>query len=131
MINFPERLRSARKAKGWSLQELATQVGNISKQALGKYEQGLMKPEDGTLFALTQALGLNPSYFLKPARVDLGAVSFRKKASLKVKERAGITWTATWRLKNCCTLSTNSATRSAGRPRYPATKRSSRRRRCC
>lgn len=88
MINFPERLRSARKAKGWSLQELAEQVGNISKQALGKYEQGLMKPEDSTLFALTQALGLNPSYFLKPARVDLGAVSFRKKASLKVKERA-------------------------------------------
>ena len=68
MINFPERLRSARKAKGWSLQELASQVGNISKQALGKYEQGLMKPESDTLFALTQALGLNPSYFLKPAR---------------------------------------------------------------
>ncbi|MBW3127204.1 helix-turn-helix domain-containing protein [Hymenobacter profundi] len=88
MINFPDRLRSARKAKGWSLQELAEQVGNISKQALGKYEQGLMKPEVDTLFGLTKALGVKPDYFLKPARVDLGAISFRKKASLKVKERA-------------------------------------------
>ncbi|WP_026461377.1 helix-turn-helix domain-containing protein [Adhaeribacter aquaticus] len=88
MINFPERLRSARKMRGWSLQELANQVGIISKQALGKYEQGLMKPEESTLYALTKALGVKADYFLKPQRVTLGPVEFRKKSSLKVKESA-------------------------------------------
>lgn len=88
MTDFSERLRSARKMRGWSLQELANQVGNISKQALSKYEQGVMKPEESTLFALTKALGVKADYFLKPTRVTLGPVEFRKKASLKVKERA-------------------------------------------
>jgi len=90
MINFPERLRSARKMRGWSLQELADHVGIISKQALSKYEQGLMKPEEDTLFALTKALGVKADYFLKPQRVILGPIEFRKKASLKVKESASL-----------------------------------------
>lgn len=90
MENFSERLKSARKMRGWSLQELADNVSmSISKQALHKYESGQMKPTGEVLIALSKALDVKPDYFLK-ASVELGVVEFRKKAKLSVKQEESI-----------------------------------------
>ncbi len=87
MNTFAERLKSARKIKGWSLQDLADQVSvSISRQSLNKYEQGTMKPTGEVLVALSKALGVKPDYFLRDSSIVLPEVKFRKKARLSVKE---------------------------------------------
>ena len=87
MKAFAERLKSARKMKGWSLQELADHQGiNITKQALNKYEQNLMKPTAEVLIALSKALDVRPDYFMKESTIELAPVEFRKKAKLSSKQ---------------------------------------------
>ena len=85
MTTFADKLRAARKMKGWSLQELADQVGTITKQSLNKYEQGMMKPEEANLSLLATALGVTTEYFYRTNRVELGQVDFRKKVRLTAK----------------------------------------------
>ena len=38
-MTFGEKLQALRKARGWSQEELATQI-NVSRQALSKWESG-------------------------------------------------------------------------------------------
>lgn len=91
MNAFAHRLKSARKMKGWSLQELADNITiAISKQALNKYEQNLMKPTGELLIALAKALDVKPDYFLKESKIELTPVEFRKKAKLSAKEEESI-----------------------------------------
>lgn len=86
MNAFAERLKSARKMKGWSLQELADKVDiAITKQALNKYEQNTMKPTGEVLIALAKVLEVKPDYFLKESKIKLAPVEFRKKAKLSAK----------------------------------------------
>lgn len=90
MKYFSERLKSARKMKGWSLQELADNLSiAISKQALHKYEAGTMNPSGEVLIALSKALEVKTVYFMR-APLELGAVEFRKMSSLPVKEEESI-----------------------------------------
>lgn len=87
MNAFAERLKSARKMKGWSLQDLADQVSvSISKQALNKYELGTMKPTGEVLVSLSRALNVKPDYFLREPSIDLPEVKFRKRAKLTAKD---------------------------------------------
>ncbi len=87
MNPFPERLRAARKKRGWSLQDLADNMPvSISKQALNKYEAGLMQPSGEVLVALGKALQVKADYFARPLVLDLPPVEFRKAASLPVKQ---------------------------------------------
>ncbi len=91
MEQFAERLKSARKMKGWSLQELADQIGNsITKQALNKYEQNVMKPSVSVLLALAKVLQVKPDYFLKTSTIELAPIEFRKKAKLSAKHEDSI-----------------------------------------
>ena len=90
MTSFAENLQAARKMRGLSLQGLADRIGNISKQALNKYELGTMKPEGPMLNLLAQALEVSPDYFFRSARLELGPVEFRKKAKLTGKETDSI-----------------------------------------
>jgi Zn-dependent peptidase ImmA (M78 family)/DNA-binding XRE family transcriptional regulator len=91
MNAFAERLKSARKMKGLSLQELADNIAiTISKQALNKYEQNLMKPTGEVLIALAKALDVKPDYFLKESKIVLAPVEFRKKAKLSAKDEDSI-----------------------------------------
>ncbi|HEU4554127.1 MAG TPA: XRE family transcriptional regulator [Chitinophaga sp.] len=86
MEHFPERLKSARKMKGWSLQDLADGMANaVTKQALNKYEAGVMKPSGEVLLQLAKALEVPPAYFMRPSSIQLPAVEFRKKAALSAK----------------------------------------------
>lgn len=91
MINFSERLKSARIMKGYSLQDLADQLDNqLTKQALNKYEKGLMKPDTETLLLLCNALSVRPDYFSRETVVKLENVEFRKLKKLTSKESARI-----------------------------------------
>ena len=80
------RLKLARKMAGMSLQNLSDLLENIvTKQALSKYEQGLMKPTNEVILALANVLNVKPDYFLKKKTVELNNISFRKKVNLPVK----------------------------------------------
>lgn len=59
---FSLRLASARQMAGFSMQELADMIG-ISKQAISKYEKGLMMPESTTLIKMASFLGVSETYF--------------------------------------------------------------------
>jgi Zn-dependent peptidase ImmA (M78 family)/DNA-binding XRE family transcriptional regulator len=91
MKNFSERLKSARIMKGYSLQDLANVLDNaVSKQALNKYEQGLMKPDQHILLKICNVLNVRPDYFMRETSINLGNIEFRKLKKLSVKESARI-----------------------------------------
>ena len=77
---FANRLQSARKMAGLSLQSLADKLGNVvTKQALNKYEQGKMKPDSTGLIALANALQVPVDYFYaNPSVIQLTQIDFRK-----------------------------------------------------
>lgn len=85
-----DRLRRARVLKSLSLQQLADQLGDISKQALSKYEQGRDTPNSTRLLSLADALGVSPEYFFRPDTVTLGEVDFRKHSSFGKKHQEAI-----------------------------------------
>jgi len=88
---FGDRLKSARKMQGYSLQGLADALeGKVSKQTLSKYEKGAMSPSGEVLMAIASALKVKPDYFLKKEQVQLGEVLFRKKARLSKKDEEAI-----------------------------------------
>jgi Zn-dependent peptidase ImmA (M78 family)/DNA-binding XRE family transcriptional regulator len=91
MKNFSERLKSARIMKGYSLQDLADALDNsITKQALNKYEMGLMKPDSEVLLLLCNALDVRPDFFVRETSITLENVEFRKLKKLSSKESARI-----------------------------------------
>ncbi len=54
---FGARLRAARKMAGMSMEDLAGKLGGlVTKQAIGKYEQGQMKPSPEVLEKLVEVL---------------------------------------------------------------------------
>jgi transcriptional regulator with XRE-family HTH domain len=89
MKNFAERLKSARKMNGYSLQDLADNMAvQISKQALNKYESGVMKPDSEILSALCKALNVSSDYFNRETTFSIDEnVSFRKLKKLSAKEQ--------------------------------------------
>ena len=88
---FSERLKLARKRSGMSLRALSSAMeGIVSAQAIGKYERGEMMPISTVAIALAEALEVSLSYLLSPSKVSLESVEFRKLASTKARERAGV-----------------------------------------
>ena len=86
---FPQRLRSARKMSGLTLDALSERISRrVTKQALNKYEQGAMYPDPDLLLPLCQALEVRPDYFTRQKRVVLAHYSFPKLARLSKKEQA-------------------------------------------
>ncbi len=87
MNNFGQRLLSARKMAGFSLQDLADKMDNsVSKQALNQYEKGMIKPLGSVVISLSRALNLPVDYFYKQSSVKLKNLEFRKKADMPVKD---------------------------------------------
>lgn len=64
--HFGTRLRMARKMRGLSQQQLADKL-NISKQAVSKFERGLMFPIHWLSFS--RALDVKPDFFLRESTV--------------------------------------------------------------
>lgn len=93
---FGQRLTQARKMRGLSLRALAEKLeGQVSHNALHKYEQGLMMPDSKVLVALCEALGRKPDFFFRERTVELEEIEFRKRASLGAKPLAAIREAAT------------------------------------
>ena len=84
---FGQRLKAARKMAGMSQQALADATDNrVTKQAISKYEKGLMKPDGKNLLALANALNVSTGYFFRESDVNLSKIEFRKKSKLHQKE---------------------------------------------
>ena len=58
-----ENLKKARKAKGWSLEQLAAQVG-INRSNIFCYEKGSKNPSAPVLSTLADALETTTDYLL-------------------------------------------------------------------
>lgn len=85
---FAERLKRARKASGFSMQDLASKVG-ISANMIKKYEHGQSMPTSNTLIKLSKALHVKSEYFFRQVQIPELVFEYRKKssASKKILER--------------------------------------------
>lgn len=88
MLN--DRIRRARILMGMSLQQLADSIGDISKQALSKYEKGKDTPNSTRLLQLADALNVSPDYFFRQETVELGEVDFRKHSTFGKKQQDAV-----------------------------------------
>jgi len=85
---FGERLQLARKKAGLSLRGLADAMGGqVTPQAIGKYERGEMMPSSTIMIALRNALGVSMEFLVAPLEVRLGALDFRKKSGTSARDR--------------------------------------------
>lgn len=77
-----DRIRRARVLRGLTLEALALQLGDISKQALSKFEKGEAAPNSTRLIQLARALSVKPEYFFRSDAVTLSPLEFRKLAKM-------------------------------------------------
>lgn len=84
---FARKLFTARKMAGLSTPEVAEKA-NLSKQAISKFEKGLMSPTSTTLLSLSDALNVSPDYFLKdePNGMILEKIKFREEQKIDDKD---------------------------------------------
>lgn len=88
---FGLRLKSARKMAGFSLQDLADLLDNrVTKQALSKYEMGLMRPTGEVLRLLSKVLKVTPEYLIAESTVKIEDVAFRKRLALAKKDEEAL-----------------------------------------
>lgn len=81
---FGARLREIRLAKGYTLAELASAMdGQLTKQALSKYETGQSQPRPTTLVALARALGVKAADLLAEPDYEIKCLQYRTRAPLK------------------------------------------------
>lgn len=84
---FAERFRSARLMNGFSLQDLADALeGNLSRQALHRYEKGEVIPDAEKINMLAKALKVSPDYFFRTTTVELSDIEYRKLSKMPQKE---------------------------------------------
>ena len=86
-----DRIRRARILKGLSLEALAQRMGDISKQALNKFEKGESLPSSTRLLQLGDALGVGAEYFFRQEEVELAPLEFRKLARMGKRKLEQVT----------------------------------------
>lgn len=85
------RLKLAREAMGLSLRELETVIGGeVSAQAIGKYERDEMMPSSPVLLALAKALHVRADYLLSTREIELTGVDFRKTPQATLKSEKAV-----------------------------------------
>jgi len=85
------RLKRSRDALGLSLRDLEAAIhGQVSAQAIGKYERDEMMPSSTALLALAKALHVSPEYLLSEREIELTGVDFRKAPHAGVKEERAV-----------------------------------------
>ncbi len=88
---FAKRLKSAREMRSLSMADLSAALGGqISPQAIYKYEAGKMLPGSSVLIQLSKALDVSFDYFFRPFKVEISGIEFRKKSKLTARERKSI-----------------------------------------
>jgi transcriptional regulator with XRE-family HTH domain len=82
-----ERLKMLRHSRALTLEELAGAAGAlVSRQAISKYERGLMLPSPRVLRSLAGALGVRVSELLAPPGIKVEILAFRKMSRFPRKE---------------------------------------------
>ena len=88
---FARRLQQARAMRGLSLRGLEKAIhGAVSHNALAKYERGEMFPGSDVLIALADALAQSVDFFVRPFRIEVSQVRFRKKAKFSIKRQSAV-----------------------------------------
>lgn len=86
-----DRLRLARKKAGLSMGGLVSAMGGqVSKQALSKYERNLMMPGSRVLGSLCRHLDVSLEFLMSSQIEALEGVDFRTHAKTTAKERAQV-----------------------------------------
>lgn len=80
---FGSRLREIRLAKGLTLEELATAMdGQLTKQALSKYETGKSQPRPAMMLALAKALGVKAAELFGEPDYAIECLQYRTRAPM-------------------------------------------------
>lgn len=83
-------LKNVRRMRGFTLEEVSQRLnGMVTKQAISKYERGLMKPSPVVMDALCKLYQAFPDFLLGRKPVVASYISFRSKEPVpqKVKQR--------------------------------------------
>jgi Zn-dependent peptidase ImmA (M78 family)/transcriptional regulator with XRE-family HTH domain len=88
MIHY--RIHRARMLRGLSLEALANHLGDISKQALNKFEKGDSKPNSTRILQLAKALNVKPEYFFRSDAIQLAPLEFRKLSKMPQARQASV-----------------------------------------
>lgn len=87
-MSVGDRLKQIRLARGFSLDELAAEMGGIvTKQALSKYETGKSEPSMRVMNALALTLGVKSAYFFESPLFSVTFHGFRKTSGLHVRDQ--------------------------------------------
>ena len=85
------RLKRAREALGMSLRDLEARInGQVSAQAIGKYERDEMMPSSAVLLSLANALEVSPEFLMSQRDVALAGIDFRKSPHASSKEERAV-----------------------------------------
>ena len=86
-----ERLKRFRLARGMSLDDLVAAIdGQVSKQALSKYERDKMQPTAVVLNRIAAALGVKSAQLWGEPACLVKCLAYRKRARLPKKEKERI-----------------------------------------
>jgi transcriptional regulator with XRE-family HTH domain len=80
MVDFPEKLKVLRSAKGLTQQQLADRL-NITKSLISAYETNIRMPSIDNLIKLSKVLGVTTDYLLnieKRQMIDVSNLSQRQ-----------------------------------------------------
>lgn len=84
-------LKNMRKMRGLTLDEVSERLNSlVTKQAISKYERGLMQPSDTVMDALCRLYQASPDFLLERKPVTVSDFSFRSKYPLSKKEEQRI-----------------------------------------
>jgi Zn-dependent peptidase ImmA (M78 family)/DNA-binding XRE family transcriptional regulator len=99
-----ERIQRARRLRGLSLEALAQRMGDITKQALSKFEKGDAVPNSARLLQLARTLEVKPEYFFRPDTFELAPVEFRKLSGMSARDQESVIEQARDHLERYLTL---------------------------
>ena len=86
-----KRLKQVRLARGLSLEGLSQKMGGVvTKQALSKYEKGLMVPSIHVLTKIAEALETKTAYLWTEPSVRVELTSYRRHCALLKREQESI-----------------------------------------
>lgn len=88
---FANRLRLARSRAGLSLRDLSSAIGGeVSAQAIGKYENNEMMPSAKVLSLLGKSLGVSLDFLMSSQVAALEGIEFRDSKNTGAKQRSQI-----------------------------------------
>jgi Zn-dependent peptidase ImmA (M78 family)/transcriptional regulator with XRE-family HTH domain len=115
---FAARLREIRLAKGYTLDELAGRMeGEVTKQAISKYETGSAHPRPKTLVALAKALDVKSAELFGEPDYAITCLQYRTRAPLRSRSKERVEAVLRYSLERRLRLEDRLA--AGRRPRLP------------